>query len=85
MVQHVSTLAEGAVFGEISLLFDVAVSATVGAASACTVLRLSREQFEALVLSHPDARKMLLKLGEQRKKDLQTRVSEPVAGLQASW
>jgi CRP-like cAMP-binding protein len=59
-------LREGDVFGEISLLLDKPVSATVRAESACVVLRLDRAAFERHILSQPGMKGMLMRMGTER-------------------
>lgn len=59
-------LQEGDIFGEISLLLGQPASATVRADTACTVLRLGREEFEKHVLCHPGVRAALTRVGTER-------------------
>jgi CRP-like cAMP-binding protein len=60
------TLSEGDVFGEISLLLDKPVTATVRADTACVVLRLDRAVFERTILSQPGTRGALMRVGTER-------------------
>ena len=59
-------LEEGDVFGEISCLKKSPAVATVQAASPASVLRLSRNEFDELIMSHPQILEMVNDLGEQR-------------------
>jgi cAMP-dependent protein kinase regulator len=59
-------LREGDVFGEISLLLDKPVSATVRADVAGVVLRLDRAAFEKHLLSQPGLKGMLMRMGTER-------------------
>ncbi|QSQ22107.1 cyclic nucleotide-binding domain-containing protein [Pyxidicoccus parkwayensis] len=59
-------LREGDVFGEISLLLDKPVSATVRADVAGVVLRLERTAFEKHLLSQPGLKGMLMRMGTER-------------------
>jgi cAMP-dependent protein kinase regulator len=59
-------LREGDVFGEISLLLDKPVSATVRAEVAGVVLRLDRAAFEKHLLSQPGLKGMLMRMGTER-------------------
>jgi CRP-like cAMP-binding protein len=59
-------LREGDVFGEISLLLDKPVSATVRADVEGVVLRLERAAFEKHLLSQPGLKGMLMRMGTER-------------------
>jgi CRP-like cAMP-binding protein len=59
-------LCEGDVFGEISLLLDKPVSATVRADGEGVVLRLERAAFEKHLLSQPGLKGMLMRMGTER-------------------
>ncbi|MBZ4420474.1 cyclic nucleotide-binding domain-containing protein [Myxococcus sp. RHSTA-1-4] len=59
-------LREGDVFGEISLLLDKPVSATVSADVEGVVLRLERAAFEKHLLSQPGLKGMLMRMGTER-------------------
>ncbi|HSP79984.1 MAG TPA: cyclic nucleotide-binding domain-containing protein, partial [Myxococcaceae bacterium] len=52
-------MTEGAIFGEISLLLDSRVTATVRAVTPCLLLLLDQPAFEELVLPHPEVRRTL--------------------------
>ncbi|WP_415835604.1 cyclic nucleotide-binding domain-containing protein, partial [Corallococcus soli] len=59
-------LREGDVFGEISLLLDKPVSATVRTRTDCVVLRLERAAFERHLLSQPGLKGLLMRMGTER-------------------
>ncbi|PTL81669.1 cyclic nucleotide-binding domain-containing protein [Vitiosangium sp. GDMCC 1.1324] len=59
-------MTEGAVFGEISLLLDLRVTATVRAATTCLLLVLDQETVKELVLPHPEVRRTLTQLSRER-------------------
>jgi cAMP-dependent protein kinase regulator len=59
-------MTEGAVFGEISLLLDSRVTATVRAATPCLLLLLDQAAFEELVLPHPEVRRTLTRMSRER-------------------
>jgi CRP-like cAMP-binding protein len=59
-------LREGDIFGEISLLLDKPVSATVRADVEGVVLRLERAAFEKHLLSQPGLKGMLMRMGTER-------------------
>ena len=64
-----ATLKPGDIFGEISLLHDEPVSASVSAARACTVLVLEKATFTKLVSAFPAIREYLSQLGDDRAMD----------------
>ncbi|NVJ21421.1 MULTISPECIES: cyclic nucleotide-binding domain-containing protein [Myxococcus] len=59
-------LREGDVFGEISLLLDKPVSATVRADVKGVVLQLPRAAFEKHLLSQPGTKGLLMRMGTER-------------------
>jgi CRP-like cAMP-binding protein len=61
-----AVLREGDVFGEISLLLDKPVSATVRSDGPGVVLRLERAAFEKHLLSQPGLKGMLMRMGTER-------------------
>jgi len=63
---HLTRLAEGAVFGEISLVHEAPTTATVQAVRGGEFLFLSREDFQSLVASRPAIKEALRALGEAR-------------------
>lgn len=73
-------LSEGDVFGEISVLLDLPVSATVKAKEQSVVLRLNRNAFRSLVSAHPQVRELVVALGRERWQRSQQLVREPGAG-----
>ncbi|WP_143178062.1 cyclic nucleotide-binding domain-containing protein [Cystobacter ferrugineus] len=59
-------LREGDVFGEISLLLDQPVTATVRADVPSVVLKLGRPAFERLSSSQPSMREVLMQMAKER-------------------
>ncbi|WP_375770508.1 cyclic nucleotide-binding domain-containing protein [Archangium gephyra] len=59
-------MTEGALFGEISLLLDLRVTATVRAATSCLLLVLDQETVKERVLPHPEVRRALTHLSRER-------------------
>lgn len=62
------TLREGDFFGEMSLLLNTAVTATVRARTTCVVLRLPREVFYDQVMKHPEVRRVMTEVTNERLK-----------------
>jgi len=62
-------LREGELFGEISLLLDTPVTATVRAQSTCILLRLDRRSFYELVMPHPEVRDYITGLSNVRMQE----------------
>lgn len=69
----VSTLGEGELFGEMSLLTRSPASATVIAARHTSLLRLPKEDFEVLILSHPQILELVANLTDERQRANQAR------------
>lgn len=59
-------MTEGAIFGEISLLLDLRVTATVRATTPCLLLVLDPETVKERVLPHPEVRRNLTRLSRER-------------------
>ena len=59
-------MTEGALFGEISLLLDLRITATVRAATSCLLLVLDQETVKERVLPHPEVRRALTHLSRER-------------------
>ena len=59
-------LREGSVFGELSLLLDRPVTATVRADVPCVLLRLDRPAFERHLFNQPGMRDALMQVGAER-------------------
>jgi CRP-like cAMP-binding protein len=66
---ELARLHPGEIFGEMSLVDDQPVSASVTAASQTTVLFLAREVFDRLVVAVPEIGEYLRGLGEARAMD----------------
>jgi CRP-like cAMP-binding protein len=64
--QVLSRLKEGELFGEISLLSKTPATATVMSTRHTSLLRLPREDFDALILSHPQILVLVSELSELR-------------------
>lgn len=61
-------LREGDFFGEMSLLLNTAVTATVRARSTCVVLRLPPEVFYEKVMRHAEVRRVMTEVTNERLK-----------------
>ena len=61
----------GDVFGEIALIHEERTTASVTAATQCTVLFLSRERFAVLVKAVKEIREYIEQLGDERLMDTQ--------------
>lgn len=66
--RRVASLKEGEVFGEMSLLTRSAATATVVTARHTSLLRLPREDFDRLILSHPQILEHVSELTDERAK-----------------
>lgn len=64
-----ATLRPGDVFGEIALVLEGPTTASVTAATECTVLFLARELFQRLVAAIPEIRAYVETLGDERMMD----------------
>jgi CRP-like cAMP-binding protein len=67
---EVAELREADVFGEMSCLRKAPATATVTARRAGTLLRLPRQSFDELVLSHPQILEVVSELTEERAESL---------------
>ncbi len=65
---RITTLKEGQVFGEMSLLMRTPASATVRAIRHTSLLRLPKQDFDSLILSHPQVLEHVSVLIDERKK-----------------
>lgn len=81
--RRLAILRSGQVFGEISLLRDIATTATVTAVSACEVLRIRRERFEEVLRDFPELWSALSSLSEKRREE-QRRVIGSVATVDSA-
>jgi CRP-like cAMP-binding protein len=66
--REVALLKEGEIFGEMSLLTREPASATVTAQSNAILLRLPRDSFQELVVTHPQILALVSELTEKRRK-----------------
>ena len=64
--RSVATLKEGDVFGELSLLTRTAATATVQTTKKTSLLRLPREDFDAIIMSHPQILEQVAELTDAR-------------------
>ena len=64
---EIARLKEGEIFGEMSLLTREPASATVRADGNAILLRLPRENFQELVVTHPQILALVSELTEQRR------------------
>ncbi|AFE05653.1 cyclic nucleotide-binding domain-containing protein [Corallococcus coralloides DSM 2259] len=64
--QRLTSLKEGDLFGEISLLQKTPATATVEATRHTTLLRLPREDFDSLISSHPQVLMLVSDLSDER-------------------
>jgi CRP-like cAMP-binding protein len=64
---ELAKLKEGEIFGEMSLLTRKPATATVTSQGNAIVLRLPRESFQELVLTHPQILELVSELTEKRK------------------
>jgi cAMP-dependent protein kinase regulator len=77
-------LEEGALFGEISLLRSRLATATVRTLTPCTLLKLEREVFEKTIMTQPNLRGALVRLGLERLKQTVQVMAEPPTGGKGS-
>lgn len=66
--REVASLKEGELFGEMSLLTRSPATATVSSARRTSLLRLPREDFDRLILSHPQILAHVSELTDERAK-----------------
>jgi CRP-like cAMP-binding protein len=66
--QPLARLREGELFGEMSLLQRTPANATVTAARNTSLLRLPREDFDTLILTHPQILALVSELTEARQR-----------------
>ncbi|MFE8598505.1 cyclic nucleotide-binding domain-containing protein [Archangium violaceum] len=66
--QSLARLREGELFGEMSLLQKTPANATVTAARNTSLLRLPREDFDTLILTHPQILALVSELIEARQR-----------------
>ena len=64
---ELARLSEGEIFGEMSLLTRKPATATVTSAGNAILLRLPRESFQELVVTHPQILELVSELTEKRK------------------
>ncbi|MDP2345176.1 MAG: cyclic nucleotide-binding domain-containing protein [Deltaproteobacteria bacterium] len=64
----IAELKEGDVFGEMSMLWNKDTCASVRAQTTCVVLRLPRQNFGEVIMTHPQILETLAALSEKRMK-----------------
>ena len=64
----IAELREGDVFGEMSMLWNKDTCASVRAQTTCVVLRLPRQNFGEVIMTHPQILETLAALSEKRQK-----------------
>lgn len=67
----IAELREGDVFGEMSMLWNKDTCASVRAQTPCVVLRLPRQSFAEVIMTHPQILETLAALSEKRQKQNQ--------------
>jgi CRP-like cAMP-binding protein len=67
--QSLAQLREGELFGEMSLLQKTPATATVTASRNTSLLRLPREDFDTLILTHPQILALVSELSETRQRN----------------
>lgn len=77
---ELAKLKEGELFGEMSLLTRAPASATVSASGPCIVLKLPRENWQELMLTHPQILELVSDLTEKRRSATEAILSGMGAG-----
>jgi CRP-like cAMP-binding protein len=72
---HLASLKEGEIFGEMSLLQKAPATATVAASKRTSLLRLPREDFDQIILTHPQVLMLVSELSEERKRQTEAALS----------
>jgi CRP-like cAMP-binding protein len=72
---RLATLREGEVFGEMSLLQKSPATASVSAVKRTSLLRLPREAFDQIILTHPQVLQLVSELSESRARQIQATLS----------
>jgi CRP-like cAMP-binding protein len=71
---RVAALREGEIFGEMSLLTHAPAGATVASTRHTSLLRLPKEDFDRLILSHPQILEHIAELTDERKRANEARL-----------
>ncbi len=66
-VMQMGTLSPGDIFGEMSLLTNRPIFATVTAQSDCFVLRLGKKRFDEVIMTHPQVLELVSELSDARE------------------
>ncbi|ATB33954.1 cyclic nucleotide-binding domain-containing protein [Melittangium boletus] len=72
--QPLASLREGELFGEMSLLHKTPATATVTATRNTSLLRLPREDFDLLILTHPQVLALVSELTDARQRSNEARL-----------
>jgi len=72
--QSLASLREGELFGEMSLLHKTPATATVTATRNTSLLRLPREDFDLLILTHPQVLVLVSELTDARQRSNEARL-----------
>ncbi len=76
---QLAELQPGAMFGEMSLLSNEPVSATVTAVTDCFILRLSKRNFSEVMMTHPQILELVSQISESRRE-----ANQMILGMQIS-
>ncbi|MCK6552582.1 cyclic nucleotide-binding domain-containing protein, partial [Myxococcota bacterium] len=63
----IAELTAGDMFGEMSLLANKPTIATITATTDCIVLRLSKRDFDEVIMTHPQVLELVAKVSEERQ------------------
>jgi CRP-like cAMP-binding protein len=83
--QPLAHLREGELFGEMSLLNKTPATATVTAARNASLLRLPREDFDTLILTHPQVLVLVSELTEARQRSNEALLGGGADAHDARW
>jgi CRP-like cAMP-binding protein len=72
---RLAVLREGEIFGEMSLLQKTPATATVAAAKRTSLLRLPREAFDEVIVTHPQVLMLVSELSQTRQKSTEAALS----------
>ena len=74
---ELAELGPGDLFGEMSLLTNQPTTASVTALSDCFVLRLSKKNFDEVIMTHPQILELVAQVSEERKSFNELLLSNP--------
>ncbi len=78
--QALAKLKEGELFGEMSLLQRAPASATVTSTRRTSLLRLPREDFDQIIMSHPQVLALVSELSDERKRKTEDVIADMALG-----